>query len=51
MMWLLILEELSPKLLYIIDSQNIVDALSRLDNIDNPNTTNSYNNNSKLWKI
>ena len=46
--WRLILEEFSPKLIFIKRSKNIVaDALSRLynkDKIDNLNNTNSNNN-------
>ena len=47
MKWRLILEEFSPKLIYIKGSKNIAaDALSCLDKIDNLNNTNSnyYNN-------
>ena len=42
MRWQLDLEELSPELIYIKGSKNIVaDALSRLDKIDNLNNTSS----------
>ena len=47
MRWRSILKELSPKLIYMKGSKNIVsDALSRLDKIDyrNKSTTNSNNN-------
>ena len=47
MRWRLILEELSPELIYINGSENIVaDALSRLDKVDNLNNTSSNNNNN-----
>ena len=46
MRWQLILEELSPELIYIKGSKNIVaDALSRLDKIDNLNNNSSKNDN------
>ena len=46
MRWQLILEELSPELIYIKGSKNIiVDALSRLDKID---SLNNNNNNNKV---
>ena len=45
MRWSLILEELSPKLIYIKGSKNIIaDALSCLDEIEYLNITNSNKN-------
>ena len=45
MRWQLILEVFSPKLIYIKDAKNnIADALSHLDKIDNLNNPNSDNN-------
>ena len=44
MRWRLILEELSPKLIYIKGSKNIVaDALRYLDKINNVNSKNNIN--------
>ena len=46
MRWRIIPQELSPELIYIKGSKNIVaDAPSRLDKIDNINNTSSDNNN------
>ena len=49
MRWWLEIEDISPELIYIKGSKNIVaDALSRLDKIEHLNNTNSINNNNKV---
>ena len=51
MRWRLILEKLSPELIYIKGSKNIISyPLSRLDKIDdlNNNNNNTYSNNHKV---
>ena len=54
MRWQLILEEFSPKLIYIKGSKSIIaDTLSRLGNIDvlNKNNINNNNNNNTILII